>query len=355
MSKVAAAALCSLVLVAGLANAQSDLRSGPYALSGLIMAPHSTINGDLEVRLFDDGNVPIASLRTYPETQFTFRGLPSGTYYVEVNVSGYKAVRQRVELVRGQFANNIPLTLEAESQTTGFGRSEQFNDEDSVIDIADMARSRDVLKKFQEATRKFNTGDVNGARSRLESLLSAEPNFYEAHKVLGTVYQQSRLYREAEREYLLARGLRPLSAVPLMHLGSLYLEEAESGANPKIPQQDFLEKARALLLKAIELNANAGFARYLLGVTYYRLGQYGDSENSLNRALELEPALSVIRLALANVYMRVQDWSKAILSLDRYLKENPKAADRDEVLAKRGQVERIAKGAKSSGPQQPSR
>jgi tetratricopeptide (TPR) repeat protein len=99
-------------------------------------------------------------------------------------------------------------------------------------------------------------------------------------------------------------------------------------------------------LKAIGLNSNAGFARYLLGVTYYKLGKYSDSESTLIRALELEPNLGDIRLALANVYMRVQDWPKALLSLDRYLKENPKAANRENILAKRQQVERIANGTK---------
>jgi tetratricopeptide (TPR) repeat protein len=303
------------------------------------------MNGELEVQLFNDSNVPIATLRTYTETQFTFRGLPSGTYYVEVNATGYKAVRQRVDLVAGQYDNNVPITLEAEAPAAAYIQPSELSDDD-VVDISDLARSPEVLKKFQEATKKFNTGDMNGARSRLESLLTTAPNFYEAHKVLGAVYQRSHRYREAEREYLLARGLRPLSPVPLIHLGSLYLEEVESGTNLKTPPQDSLEKARDLLLKAIGLNSNAGFARYLLGVTYYKLGKYSDSESTLIRALELEPNLGDIRLALANVYMRVQDWPKALLSLDRYLKENLKAANRENILAKRQQVERIANGTK---------
>jgi tetratricopeptide (TPR) repeat protein len=151
---------------------------------------------------------------------------------------------------------------------------------------------------------------------------------------------------------MVARTLKPLSAVPLMYLGSLYLEEVEAGTTSSVPPQDLLEKGRDLLLKAIQLNSGGGFARYLLGVTYYKLGHYSDSESSLLRALELEPKLGDIRLALANVYMRVQDWSKALTHLDTYLKENPKAADRELVVAKRAQIEGIFNRVKNSGAQE---
>src|SRR4030095_7340353 len=92
MNKIATA-VCSLVVVAGLASAQSDLRSGPYVLGGMVMTPHSRMNGDFEVRLLSDADVPIGSLRAYPETQFSFRGLAPGVYYVEIEVSGYRTAR----------------------------------------------------------------------------------------------------------------------------------------------------------------------------------------------------------------------------------------------------------------------
>jgi tetratricopeptide (TPR) repeat protein len=345
MSKLATA-VCSLLVVAGLANAQSDLRSGPYVLGGMVMTPHSRMNGDFEVRLLNNGDVPVGSLRTFAETQFSFRGLAPGVYYVEIDVSGFRAVRERVDLVDGQFERNIPIMLEAQSQV--IQSSGSSGDDDDVVDIADITRSPKILKQFKEATKKLQSGDLSGARTRLESLIAADPDFYEAHRFLGAAYQQSRLYREAEKEYMVARMLKPLSATPLIHLGSLYLEEVEAGTTSSVPPQDLLEKGRDVLLKAVQLNSGGGVARYLLGVTYYKLGHYSDSESSLLRALDLEPRLANIRLALANVYMRVQDWSKALTHLDTYLKENPKAADRELVVAKRAQIEGIFNRVKNS-------
>ena len=98
-----------------------------------------------------------------------------------------------------------------------------------------------------------------------------------------------------------------------------------------------------MLLRAIELNSGAAFARYLLGVTYHRLGKYGDAEQTLLRALDVDSELGDIRLALANVYIRVQDWSKALNQLDRYLKDNPRSANRESVLSTRTRIAEIAR------------
>ena len=135
-----------------------------------------------------------------------------------------------------------------------------------------------------------------------------------------------------------------------MHLGSLYLEQAEGGKDPGIPQQEILEKARDVLQKSIGLNSGDAFARYLLGVAYYRLGDYGDAEKALNRALDMDPLLGDIRLALANVYIRTQDWSKALGHLDIYLKDNPRSANRESVLSTRTKVAEIAGRVKNQSP-----
>jgi len=337
-----AAAICTLFLVSGLANAQfSDTRSGPCAVTGYIISPYTQVNADFEVRLVNDSNVVVATLMSRTQEHFSFRGLARGVYYVEADIGGFKEIRQRVDVSGVEREGQVSIMLESQSQAAFNKPSDPMDEQDDVVNVADLNRSPQVMKKFQEATRKLQNGDVNGARARLESLVSAAPDFYDAHKSLGTAYQQIRRYEDAEKEYNLARSLRPNSAVPLMLLGSLYLERVELGGESKTPQNDVLEKARRALLRAIEVNPSVAFARYLLGVTYYKLGLYKDSESSLVRALQMDPKLGDIRLALANVYVRVQDWVKALDQLDSYLRENPKAVDRNRVVEMRARVERV--------------
>jgi len=347
--KVLATAVFSLFLVAGMVNAQSDFEAGQYTITGSVLSPNFSHNVEVEIRLLTDTEVPVATERARTQEQFRFRGLPKGIYYVEVEAPGLKTTRQRVDFIGSQREVNITLMPESLAQYV-FRDSSDYAGENDVIDIKDVGRSPQVLKQFNEALKKLQKGDVHSASSRLESLLVSDPNFYDAHKTLGIAYQQIGRYSDAETQFRLAHNLRPKSTSPLVHLGSLYLEQAEGGKNPDTPQQEILEKARDVLQKSIGLNSGDAFARYLLGVAYYRLGAYGDAENILTRALDLDPLISDIRLALANVYIRTQDWSKALGQLDTYLKDNPRSANRENVLSTRTKVAEIAGRVKNQSP-----
>ena len=50
---------------------------------------------------------------------------------------------------------------------------------------------------------------------------------------------------------------------------------------------------------------------------YYKASLLDKAESSLIHALELDPALSTARLALVNVYIRAQDWERALAQIDR--------------------------------------
>jgi hypothetical protein len=79
-------------------------------------------------------------------------------------------------------------------------------------------------------------------------------------------------------------------------------------------------------------------------VTYYRSTLNREAEASFRRALELEPRLGAAHLGLVNVYIRANNWHAVLAEMDIYLKENPNAADREQLLNKRSQIERISNG-----------
>jgi tetratricopeptide (TPR) repeat protein len=151
-------------------------------------------------------------------------------------------------------------------------------------------------------------------------------------------YELSGRHREAEKEFQIARDLRPSSAAPLISLASLYLEQLESGTGKN---SALLHDAREALLGAVQLSPEAAFGHYLLGVANYKAALYGEAQKNLVRALELEPKLGTARLALANLHLRLQDWSAALLQMEAYLKGNPNAPDREQIQAKRAQVEEL--------------
>jgi Tfp pilus assembly protein PilF len=76
----------------------------------------------------------------------------------------------------------------------------------------------------------------------------------------------------------------------------------------------------------------------LLGVLFYRANSNALAEGSLNQALFIEPYLGSARLALANLYIRQKKWNEARSQLDKYLSDNPFAADRAQVESFRAKL-----------------
>jgi tetratricopeptide (TPR) repeat protein len=173
----------------------------------------------------------------------------------------------------------------------------------------------------------------------LEGVVKLAPDFPDAHNLLGTVYQGMDRYRDAEKQYNMARNLSPGSVAPLINLGVLYLQEAE--ANEKegpfvtgVMYDDSLHS----LQDANRVDPRNPTVYYLLGVLFYRAHSYRFAEASFNEAISIDVHVGPARLALANVYIRQQKWKEALDQFDKYLAENPKAADRTQVEAVRTKV-----------------
>jgi tetratricopeptide (TPR) repeat protein len=143
-------------------------------------------------------------------------------------------------------------------------------------------------------------------------------------------------------EFKAARDMRPDSAAPLIGLGGLYLQEAQfSEARGPTVVRGILNQALGSLLEAVALNPRAAFGYYLLGVTYHESSLYEDAEDNLIRSMEIEPRLSIARLALANVYIRIEDWPRALSQINAYLSESQDSPDRRQILAFHASIEGI--------------
>jgi tetratricopeptide (TPR) repeat protein len=131
--------------------------------------------------------------------------------------------------------------------------------------------------------------------------------------------------------------LSPKSPAPLVNLGSLYIDEAAAQAEDREAAGKTLDDALDILEESLKMNRSAT-AYYFLGVANYRSSFYEEAEDNLKRALALNAHMPAGRLMLANVYIKQRNWRNAIETLDTYLIENPKAADRAQVEETRAQI-----------------
>jgi hypothetical protein len=331
-----------LLLLAGQANARQITGREGYIIGGLIATEGAALEDRFEVHLVNDAEQEIAGTIVHSQERFTFSGLERGSYYIVANIPGFKPIRQRVDFVGGQREISVPIVLEAEPVVVT--KSSTDTGEGLVTDVSRLARPPAMLKEISAADKKLHEGNVGDARTRLESLVARAPDFYDAHRLLANAYQSEHRFREAEAEYRIAQKLNPTSPAPWIGLGSNYLELAGSGTRDSAPVDEIIRQARQALEQAIKLDPGIGFAHCLLGILYYKSSQYDQAEASLIRALDLDTGLGVARLGLINLYVRTRQWSRALAQIDSYIKENPRAPNRDEVLATRSQIERMTAG-----------
>jgi len=261
---------------------------------------------------------------------FEFRGLPRGNYYVSVKVPSFEDVRESVDFVPGLTTVVVP---------TIFLNRKAFVTVDAprdspIVDVTELDRNypKEAVKEYENAQEEIRRDNFKKAALHLEAALKIAPDYYNARNSLGTVYQRLERFRDAEKEFEKARELNPRSVQPLINLGSLYIQEAESTTSgSRRLRGRILDEALDVLETAVKLNSRSAMAYYLLGTANYKSAFYEEAETHLKRALDLDRRMAPAHLMLANLYMRQGKWAEAIGRLDAYLAESPKASDRAQV------------------------
>jgi tetratricopeptide (TPR) repeat protein len=319
-------------------------------VDGVIVAPGYSWNQFVEVLQIRDYHL---MAYTYADTtgKFTLPALRESDYYdIVVRIDGYADYRERIIAFGCRSPERRTLFMERQPNPIVPIVLDFSGEVNEVVDITELRRSvpRKIVSEFESAQKDRIRNNVPRARQRLEAIVKAAPDFYDAHNVLGTIYLELKMFRAAEAEYNTAHELKPKSAAPLISLGSLYVQEAvasmDVGGNDDVVlllQGDLgivLDDARQVLAQAIQIRPQASFAHYLLGIVAFKSADYAKAEESLNRALNIEPRLRWARLALANLYMREAQWKKALAELDAYLEAFPKVLNRREVEVTRNKV-----------------
>jgi tetratricopeptide (TPR) repeat protein len=78
-----------------------------------------------------------------------------------------------------------------------------------------------------------------------------------------------------------------------------------------------------------------------LGVTYYEAELYEDAEDSFLRALTLDPQFAETHLGLSNLYIKIQEWDRALFHLEAFLVDRPNREDADILRNVRLRIQNI--------------
>ena len=195
---------------------------------------------------------------------------------------------------------------------------------EALINLGDILRGRERYSEAVDAYDRAMTRIVTLER-RHWSLLYAR----------GIVLERSKQWPRAEADFLRALEFEPEQPYVLNYLGYSWVDKGRN-----------LDKAHAMIKKAVTLRPRDGYIVDSLGWVLYRSGQYGKAVRELERAVELRPGDPVINDHLGDAYWKVGRRQEARFQWRRALGFDPEPDVKATIESKldKGLVEKAETG-----------
>jgi Flp pilus assembly protein TadD len=132
----------------------------------------------------------------------------------------------------------------------------------------------------------------------------------------GIARERSEDWLHAEADFLQALDLEPEQPFVMNYLAYSWIEK-----------KLHLDRAKAMLVRAVELRPDDGYIVDSLGWVYFRLGEYRKGVTYLERAVELRSQDPVINDHLGDAYWRVGRHQEARFQWRRALSLGPEEAE----------------------------
>jgi predicted Zn-dependent protease len=205
---------------------------------------------------------------------------------------------------------------------------------------------------------KMNQADE--AQETYKKVVETDPNEVEGHLGLGLVYNQKKMWKEAEEVLSRAAKLRPEDASVQHAYGQALLElgrkdEALSALkestrlDPEDPDawlvlgqaylaQKLLSPARDAFRTVIRHRPNEALAYAYLAMVEYQNGQIDEAHNAAGMALHIQPGCAIALHVLGLTYVHKKDWDNARKALGALETVDPKLFKelQDEIKSKGG-------------------
>lgn len=222
-----------------------------------------------------------------------------------------------------------------------------------VIEIApNSPRAKEAQTRLNliAANQLKQFGDLQGALEELKKTLDADPKNPIANTQLATIYHAMGNFDEAEKALKLVIEVVPNNIDARSKLGSLYVLKnnfidaiseldmvVTQGKNTfygeqalKIladvaekvgPQMDNLRQAataKSEFLQTLKRDPNNLEALFNLGIIFSRQGLLSDAKKQFEDVIRLDPGVARAHLSLAQIYIGLSDFSKAVAAFNAY-------------------------------------
>jgi Flp pilus assembly protein TadD len=171
--------------------------------------------------------------------------------------------------------------------------------------LGNMLRAKE---RFEEAAAAYDRAIERVAEPRREHWTI----FY----FRGITRERTESWELAEADFLKALELEPEQPFVMNYLAYSWIEK-----------ELHLDRAKGMLVRAVELRPDDGYIVDSLGWVYFRLSEYDKGVTYLERAVELRPQDPVINDHLGDAYWRVGRHQEARFQWRRALSLGPEEAE----------------------------
>src|SRR6266404_8995106 len=291
----------------------SGMKRGTNTIEGQIFdSSGHTLNKRCTVRL-SSVNVGEFSTLTDDNDLFTFRRLREGTYYLKVEAG--QDFQEATETV--DFFDNRNRISHVQIQLKP--RPAAAN-KPGVIDATLAGVPKDALELYQKGIQLVGAGNNREAVEKLKAAVWLYPQFVLALNEMSALYVNLGELEPAAEALRAALKVEPNNPTLRLNYGYVLMLK-----------EQFVDSARELR-RAVELKDDSVMAHLYRGRVLIRLHNFDEAEKELNRALSLGGASGIVAYRyLGALYSERGERSKAIASLENYLKLVPNAKDAEQV------------------------
>jgi tetratricopeptide (TPR) repeat protein len=196
----------------------------------------------------------------------------------------------------------------------------RFDEALSHIDKVIAKSPDDPVLHYERAMMLIDAGRIECAESELRNVVAANPDFYDANRVLGRIL----LDRAGTDRKALEESLKYLQAAFKANPDDLSTGIAVSQLLGSMGRNSEAERVLATMVERApdQRSLNYNYAQILT-----KLGRGNESQQYLEKAVLLDPTFAPAIMQLLEIYQQGNDWDKAAAILEPLVAEDPMNLD----------------------------
>ncbi len=321
--------LVLLLFLSSVASHGAGMESGEYQLIGRIKYKDREFSRRaLPVVLLEGSGIPFAAHTRADESgEFKFKDLKPDLFTLIVYIPHAGEYRRTVEVSPGLADSRRRVFVEVEFQPN-LGSKEMGKVSSTRLSVPEKA-----LSEYEKASQKLGRRDSGGAIAHLKRAVEIAPQFVDAWNVLGTLAYKSGEFLQAENYFREAVKHEPDYYPAMVNLGGALLSQGK------------LEECLPVNLSAVQAMPDDALAHSQLGLAYFYLQRFREAEESLKKAISLDPGhFSYPQIPLAEIYLVRRDYPAAARQLREFLSLHPDAEQSPPIKRRIDNIRRLTEG-----------